>query len=98
MLFWRSRNPFHNLMFYVVGCADRRFKLIGENTNWREPNGLHAHLILQFWPPWFCPYVSYRSPGGFEIYLGWRHDGALGARPGWVPLVLLAAVIIWVTW
>lgn len=76
---WFWRNFAHNFFWYVAGCADRRFAVIGTNTNWRDGGGWHLHLVLQFWPPWFCPYVSYNSQR-IEGYLGWRHDGALGLR------------------
>ena len=69
---WWLRNPFHNLTHYVLGCADRRRLRIG-------PGNGGNHLILQFWPPFVCPYICHWG-ARWEGYLGWREDGELGAR------------------
>lgn len=71
---WWMRNPLHNLAWYVIGCADRRFRLIGPAHR--------SHVLLQFWPPFICPFLVIER-GRFYAYIGWRHDGPFGARVTW---------------
>lgn len=74
--FWR--NPCHNLMWYVIGCTDRLFRRFGPPQDF-APSGWHKHLIIQMWPPFICPFVSYMGER-WEWYAGWRYGGAFGAR------------------
>lgn len=76
---WWVRNPFHNLVWYVVGCADRWFVRLGTRypSNFKETGGWVFNALFQAWPPFLCPFVSYRGRK-WEWYIGWRDDGCFG--------------------
>lgn len=81
---WWLRNPMHNLMFYVLGVADRNYTVYGRdpvNIGVRADigqEGWHNTVILAGgWLP--LPYVSY-SNSRFTFYLGWQPSGRLGAK------------------
>ena len=71
-LYWWCRNPFHNFMWFVLGCEDRKHLTLVLIKD-------RLHFLFQAWPPFICPYVCYDSPK-FFFYLGWRLGGAFGAR------------------
>lgn len=76
---WWLRNPMHNLVWYVIGCADRRFVRLGTRypSNFNEGGGWVINALVQGWPPFLCPFVSYRGRS-WEGYFGWRDDGCFG--------------------
>ncbi len=76
---WHFRNPFHNLVNYVIGVADKETVRSGcypEKTT--NPNGgwnfavTRRRIVL-------LPFVSYRQ-GRFGFYFGWRERGNFGIK------------------
>lgn len=76
---WRFRNPFHNLTFYVLGIADKKFTRSGRYPE-KISNPLGGWNFAIAHRTWrVLPFVSYRR-GRFEFYLGWRERGNFGAK------------------
>ncbi len=87
---WWCRNPFHNLLWHVLGVVDRETQQLSEGwvrvsptskdaaDNWRPAvGGWHVRWIVK-WVP--LPFVSYwHIARRFEFYIGWRERGNLGA-------------------
>ncbi len=83
---WWLRNPFHNLLWHVLGVVDRSTQELA--SGWRRvgryplanvpPDGvrLHARVLLK---PWRLPLplIGWRA-GKWEGYVGWRERGNLG--------------------
>ncbi len=102
---WWLRNPFHNLLWHVLGVVDRQTQQLGDG--WR----LHGRYPLHNLPPvgarfnWRVMAKDGRPPlpffalrlGKVELYLGWRERGNLGAacRPAWPVLVAVAIAAAW---
>lgn len=80
-LAWFLRNPFHNLFFYVIGVADRNYRVYANVDNCivradRHETGWVLSLILTKIPR---PFFSY-SATAWVIYAGWRPNGSLGFK------------------
>jgi hypothetical protein len=71
---WWFRNPFHNLVFAVVGWCwvDRTW------YKWTVGNWTFALTKYGKLPPIF-PYVGYEKLGFIKGYIGWR-GGAFGLK------------------
>lgn len=89
LVWYVTRNPLHNLLFYRLGVKGRGWLVTGRFS---RPGG------AEMWPPapyrvawcththprcaWLrLPFVSWRLPigaRGIEGYIGWRPSGALG--------------------
>lgn len=77
-IMWLFRNPFHNLTFYVLGVADKKFTVEGEysgdvfnsNGGWKRHTVVYKKLRL--------PFLSYK--GRIKFYAGWRERGNLGFK------------------
>jgi hypothetical protein len=83
-LLWWLRNPFENFNRYVIGIVDRdpvvddpsvpMFGNFAANGGW-----LHYWVRPRTEKHAWRPMISYtRGVGGWEFYLGWKHDGAFG--------------------
>jgi len=91
---WWTRNPAHNLTWYVIGVADRERLMVGRwSPKFHRPGGglLTAWTDVRVFGIWISlPFVSYLSPHA-KTYIGWRPSGAFGikvnlswkARPEW---------------
>ncbi len=102
---WWLRNPFHNLLWHVLGVVDQqtqqlgagwvRHALTGGNPQSNWDGGLHV-CVLRKPRRVPLPFVSFRA-GQFEGYLGWRERGNLGGalRPAWPLALLVLAVLVW---
>ncbi len=85
-LYWWFRNPFHNLFFYVLGCADKTFerraaypKDAPGNLVFRPEGGWYVAVTKC--RGWRLPFVSYQGTGLVKkFYIGWRERGNLGAK------------------
>lgn len=82
---WFCRNPLGNFVGYGLGLAghDRTIKGTAPVmlTSWRDGRNEYAGRTGWRWAitnNW-APFVSYWG-GRIEFYLGWRPDGALGAK------------------
>ncbi len=85
---WWFRNPFHNLLWHVLGVVDRQTqkrafdydrwgRFIGSNLP-PEPYRWNLCVIephVGGWP--ILPFVALRL-GKWEMYAGWRERGNLG--------------------
>jgi len=83
-LTWFARNPMHNFMFYVVGVADRDYKVYGRapsNVSVRKDIGEKGWQWSVSMPGgWLpLPWVSYTG-NKVVWYLGWQPSGKLGAK------------------
>ena len=78
-ILWLLRNPFHNLTFYVLGVADKKFSVRGEyrehvvnpNGGWKRQTVIYKKLKL--------PFISYAGQK-VKFYIGWRERGNLGFK------------------
>jgi hypothetical protein len=78
-LTWQLRNPGHNLTFYVLGVADKRFTRKGPYPGQiSNPSGGWNWAVCRY-HGLRLPFVDYRH-GGFEFYWGWRERGNLGLK------------------
>lgn len=83
---WYGRNPFHNLTFYVIGLADKKFERVAV-----YPKGWCPTLVFRVEGGWYIavvkyrwlrlPFVSYQGAGLIKkFYIGWRERANLGAK------------------
>lgn len=87
---WWLRNPFHNLLWHVLGVVDpqtqlrktgwiRLSKTGNPESNWGFNGDLHFCWIRHWdWHWGGLPFVSYVGKG-WEGYIGWRERGNFGA-------------------
>lgn len=75
---WWLRNPFHNLMFYVVpfGFCNKEFTRIGTVGVFKETGGWGWALLKYKY--WRMPFISYY--GIIKFYIGWRERGNFGIK------------------
>jgi hypothetical protein len=74
---WYTRNPFHNLFFYVIGIADQPTLTSGSSPHRTfAPSGCKANWTRAIGGGLPLPFVS--CNGAVQFYAGWRVDGALG--------------------
>ena len=76
---WHFRNPFHNLVFYVIGVADKATVRSGcypKQTS--KPNGGWNFAVTRRRIA-LLPFVSYQR-GRFGFYFGWRERGNFGIK------------------
>lgn len=73
------RNPFHNFTFYVIGIADREFRIEGKDVKnvFRPDDGLN--FTVSHCGPFLLPFVSFKKEH-FKFYIGWRPDGNFGFK------------------
>jgi hypothetical protein len=81
LLKWRTRNPFHNFTFYVIGVADKKFKRSGcypEQTFLADGGWNFAVSRYKVCPR---PFISWcHGTNGFHFYCGWRTAGNFGFK------------------
>jgi hypothetical protein len=78
---WRTRNPFHNFTFYVIGIADKKIKRSGchPEQTFRSDGGWNFAVTRYKWCP--RPFVSWcHGDKGFHFYCGWRTAGNFGLK------------------
>jgi len=78
---WWFRNPMHNLMFYVVGVADKPRMICGPwaDAHDRGAEGGLLWSLTYVGRRWRLPYVNY-TKGRIKAYAGWRPSGAFGFK------------------
>ena len=82
---WWVRNPFHNLVFYVLGCAHKeseRYSTANSGVFKEDGGWMFAFSKTKYF---VYPFVSYL--GKIKFYIGWRERGNFGlkltANSGW---------------
>ena len=81
LLKWRTRNPFHNFTFYVIGVADKKIKRSGchPEQTFLSDGGWNFAVTRYKWCP--RPFVSWcHGNKGFHFYCGWRTAGNFGFK------------------
>ena len=75
---WMLRNPFHNFTFYVIGVADKPFKVSGlyPTKVFNPMGGWKRHVVIYKWLK--LPFISYS--GKCRFYAGWRELGNFGLK------------------
>ncbi len=100
---WWCRNPFHNLLWHVLGVVDRETQARpGRYTRWGRfrfdnlPPAGYTYNWCVIDGPVPLPFIALRL-GEVELYIGWRERGNLGAacRPAWPVLVAVAIAVAW---
>ena len=73
---WFGRNPFHNLMWYVLGFADRHNVAYGKEPGKVFADELGWNYAITLVGGWFpMPFVSHRG-SKFRWYAGWKCPNA----------------------
>lgn len=74
---WWVRNPLHNLVFYVIGCADKdsircgtKTTSVFANEGWNFAYTKTSRM--------YYPFISYY--GSVKFYIGWRERGNFGIK------------------
>ena len=76
---WSFRNPLHNLNFYVIGVADKKFHRSGRYPeSVMNPHGGWDFDAARYKIIWL-PFVSYHRDK-FDFYFGWRNHGNFGIK------------------
>jgi len=78
---WAMRNPLHNFTFYVIGCADKDYKVVGEYSEhvFNPEGGWKTHTVVC--GKWRLPFRSYISKDEKrKFYIGWRERGNFGIK------------------
>jgi len=76
---WHLRNPFHNLDFYVIGLADKKFaRTSRQSEGISKPRG-HWDFAVARCELVVLPYISCQR-GRFNFYFGWRERGNFGIK------------------
>lgn len=80
---WWTRNPAHNLTWYVIGVADRDRIVCGRHGDAFHPPGGGPLIcwtrVTVMGLPVCLPFVSYLSVH-VKAYAGWRPSGAFGLK------------------
>lgn len=73
---WWTRNPAHNMCFYVLGFADQEHLFVGEK-DWGADPGLAVHWCVTLDGRTRRPLLSYVGKRR-GWYIGWRPYAAFG--------------------
>lgn len=73
---WWTRNPAHNLTWYVWGVADK-VRTVYSTGAWSQP-GWTFHLTEVAETGRHYPFINHK--GRINFYAGWRPSGAFGLK------------------